>query len=70
MSTKIKERLKRMMIELENEERTMLDRGIEAYSGKNCDEAIEMLSDDQVRKIVEGIKKKRKKKLEVPECVL
>jgi len=65
MSTKIKERLKKLALELDHIERQILDKGLEKISGKTCDEAIEMLTDDQVRGIVEKIKNKKKKKVEV-----
>ena len=64
MSTKIKERLKKLALELDHEQRVLLDQGLVEVSGKTCDEAIEMLTDDQIRLIVAKIKKKKKVLLE------
>jgi hypothetical protein len=70
MSSKVKERLKRLMLELLHEERIFLDNSLEQLTGKTCDEAIEMLSDEQIKDIVEKIKiKKRKKKMEMEEPI-
>lgn len=69
MSNKIKERLKQLMLELDHEGRTLFDRMIERASGKTCDNAIELMTDEQVRKVVMKIKesqKKKKKKVEEP----
>jgi hypothetical protein len=64
MSTKIKERLKKLALELDHEERMILDEGlVRVTKAKDCDSAIEMLSDDQVKEIVAKIKKNKKKKL-------
>jgi len=62
MSIKVKERLKKLVLELDHDERVLFDNGLEQFTGKTCDEAIEMLSDEKVREIVEKIKEKRKKK--------
>jgi len=70
MSNKIHERLKKLMIELEHSERVFLDESLEQITGKTCDEAIEMLSDEQVRNIVEKIKKKRKKTKQLEQEIL
>jgi len=70
MSNKIHERLKKLMIELEHSERVFLDKSLEQITGKTCDEAIEMLSDEQVRNIVEKIKKKRKKTKQLEQEIL
>jgi len=70
MSNKIHERLKKLMIELEHSERIFLDESLEQITGKTCDEAIEMLSDEQVRNIVEKIKKKRKKTKQLEQEIL
>ena len=61
MSTKVKERLKKLMLELDHEGRTFFDRAIEHVSGKTCDEAIELMPDEKVREIVIKIKEKQKK---------
>ena len=58
------------MIELEHSERIFLDESLEQITGKTCDEAIEMLSDEQVRNIVEKIKKKRKKTKQLEQEIL
>ena len=70
MSNKIHERLKKLMIGLEHSERIFLDESLEQITGKTCDEAIEMLSDEQVRNIVEKIKKKRKKTKQLEQEIL
>ena len=51
-----------MMLELDHEGRTLFDRMIEKASGRSCDDAIELMSDAEVRKIVMKIKEKQKKK--------
>ncbi len=61
MSTKVKERLKKMVLELDHYERVLLDEALVLASGRSCDDAIEKLTDDQVRAIVIRIKKKKKK---------
>ena len=64
MRAKIKERLKKLALELDKEERRILDEGlVVATQAKDCDEAIEMLTDDQVRMIVLKIKKRKKKQI-------
>lgn len=60
MSSRVKERLKKLMIELEHTDRVLLDRILEEYTGKTCDEAIELLPDEKVRELVRRIKKKKK----------
>lgn len=67
MSTKVKERLKKLALETDHEIRFIFDNLLEKHSGKTCDEAIEELTDDQVRALILGIKKKKKKKaIEIP----
>jgi hypothetical protein len=61
MSTKVKERLKKLMLELDHEERMFLDEALENKSGKTCDEAIELLSDEQVMELARRIIARRKK---------
>ena len=64
MSTKIKERLKKLALELDHQERMYLDEGlVKVTKAKDCDEAIEMLSDEQVKEIVAKIKKRKKKQM-------
>jgi hypothetical protein len=64
MSTKIKERLKKLALELDHEERMILDEGlVRVTKAKDCDSAIEMLTDDQVREIVAKVKRKKKRAL-------
>jgi len=65
MSTKVKERLKKLMLQLEHEDRVIFDRLIEENTGKTCDEGIELLSDDKVRLLATRIKNRKKKKKEV-----
>lgn len=71
MSTKVKERLKRLALELDHDQRVLLDnllaeamtsRGIILVSDeeKPCDVMIEKLSDNQVKELVKKIKKKKK----------
>jgi hypothetical protein len=67
MSNKIKERLKNLQLELDHIERMMLDEGlVKVTKTKDCDEAIDLVTDDQLRKIVANIKKRKKKQIEVP----
>ena len=70
MSTKVKERLKKLTLELDHEGRVLLDGALEDVSGKNCDEAIELMTDEQVRIIVEKIKLKKKKKKKKVELLV
>lgn len=74
MSTKVKERLKRLRLELTHEERQELDNLIERAAAafgivlikkdqKNCDYIIERMTDEQVKKLAEAAKKKKKKKV-------
>lgn len=51
------------MLELDHNERVFFDNLLEAKSGKTCDEAIELLTDEQVIEIVKRIIAKRKKNL-------
>ena len=51
------------MLELDQSERYELDEALERLSNKTCDEAIELLTDEQVKEIVRRIILKRKKKL-------
>lgn len=68
MSAKVFERLKKMMIETDHEERQEIDREIEKLTEKWCDEGVDDLSDTHFIEIVNKIKKKRKKK-EIPVYV-
>ena len=61
MSSKVKEILKKLSLELDHEERIFLDKILETYSGKTCDVAIEMLPDEKVKELV-GIIRRRKKR--------
>jgi uncharacterized protein YqeY len=63
MSTKIKERLKKLQIELDKAERAILDSALVQFAQTDCDTAIEMMTDDQVLQITNKIIKRRKKKL-------
>lgn len=65
MSNKVKERLRKMGIEFDHFDRQDFDRILEQISGKTCDEAILVVSDDQIRRAVETIKRKKKRILEV-----
>ena len=72
MSTKVKERLKNLMLELDHDERVLLDNALEqlylAKGGiivkeeKGCDKIIEQIPDKDLIEIVSRIKKKRQKK--------
>lgn len=53
------------MLELEQRERQMFDYALEAYTGKPCDEAIDLISDEKIINIVCKLKRKRRKKEEV-----
>lgn len=66
MSIKVFERLRRMMIETNHEERQEIDREIEEKTGKYCDEGIDELSDSEFIELVDKVKKKKKKKVEIP----
>lgn len=81
MSTKVKERLKKLLIELSHEERIELDDLIEKTAAafgivlikrdqKACDYIIERMTDEQVRKLVELAKKNKKKKKKKREEIL
>jgi len=74
MSTKVKERLRRMAIEMTHEQRMELDAALEklylAAGGiiakssdkeKACDQIVDQVPDDKFRKLVMLIKKKKKK---------
>ena len=73
MSTKVKERLKKMAIEMSHEERLELDKtldeiymrmgGIIVNEERGCDRMIESISDIYLRGIISMIKKKKKKKV-------
>jgi hypothetical protein len=59
MSKKVKERLLRMRIETTAEERAEIDRLITERTGeKDCDTAVQKLSDEEFRQIVEEAKKR------------
>jgi hypothetical protein len=59
MSKKVKERLLRMRIETTAEERAEIDRLIAERTGeKDCDVAVQKLSDEEFRQIVEEAKKR------------
>jgi hypothetical protein len=59
MSKKVKERLSRMRIETTAEERAEIDRLITERTGeKDCDAAVQKLSDEEFRQIVEEAKKR------------
>jgi hypothetical protein len=74
MSTKVKERLKKLLLEMTHEERQELDKALEQLmiaeygfiatkeTELPCDVMIEKISDEQLKQIVARIKKKRKKK--------
>ena len=76
MSSKVKERLKKLMLEMNHEERIELDNmldqiymkmgGIIVKEERGCDKLIEEISDDNLREIVKRIKKKKKRGIEVP----
>lgn len=65
MSNKVKERLRRLGIEMAHLDRQDFDRIIEQISGKTCDEAIDVVSDIQIRRAVETIKRKKKRVMEI-----
>ncbi len=66
MSIKVFERLRKLMIETNHEEREEIDREIEEKTGKYCDEGIDELSDSEFIELVDKVKKKKKKKVEIP----
>lgn len=79
MSTKVKERLKKLMIEMSHEERLELDEmldkmamkmgiilvtnGTDKEKTRGCDILIEEIPDGKLREIVAKIKKKKKKQI-------
>jgi hypothetical protein len=73
MSSKVKERLKKLALEMTHEERITLDEALDKIAmkmglivvGRGCDTLIEQISDDELKIIVEKIKKKKKKLLEL-----
>lgn len=73
MSTKVKERLKKLMLELNHEERQMLDKALEHLASKigivtkekPCDAIIENIPDEKLRELVAKIKKRKKKQAEM-----
>jgi hypothetical protein len=73
MSSKVKERLKKLALEMSHEERITLDEALDKMAmklgmivvGRGCDTLIESIPDDKLIEIVEKIKKKKKKLLEV-----
>lgn len=63
MSMKVKERLKLMGIEITHEERLDVDKEIEDKTGVWCEYGVTLISDDDVKEIVDKVKKKKKKKI-------
>jgi hypothetical protein len=69
MSSKVKERLKKLALEMSHEERITLDDALDKIAmksgmiivGRGCDALIESIPDDKLIEIVEKIKKKKKK---------
>ncbi|MEM4311218.1 MAG: hypothetical protein QXX95_02385 [Nitrososphaerales archaeon] len=64
VSIRVKFRLQRLgLLELTNhEDRVEIDREIERITGLSCDEGVNMLTDEQFKKIIYDIIKRRKKK--------
>lgn len=75
MSSRVKERLKKLALEMTHEERITLDEALDKIAmkmgiilvkdQKPCDVLIEQIPDDKLIEIVERIKKKKKKQVEV-----
>ena len=80
MSTSVKERLKRMAIEMSREERITLDEALDKLAMqmglvivndpkkekvRGCDILIEQIPDNKLLEIIAKIKKKKKKQIEV-----
>jgi len=65
MSIRVFERLKKIMIETDHEERKDIDKEIEKKTEKYCDEGVEDLSDTEFIEIVNKVKRKKKKKKEI-----
>ena len=73
MSTKVKERLKKMALEMSHEERLILDEMLDKLAmrmgvilvkeQRPCDVLIEQIPDDKLKEIVAKIKKKKKKQI-------
>lgn len=62
MSFIVKERLKRLKIELDKQERAVLDQALVHFKQTDCDTAIEQMTDEQVIQLAEKIIKRRKKR--------
>lgn len=65
MSIRVKMRLDRLRIFTTHEDRVDIDKEIERRTGLYCDKGIDRISDDELRQIVEAVKAKRKKVVEV-----
>lgn len=65
MSIKVFERLARMMIETTKEERKEIDKVIEDKTSKYCDEGVDDLSDTEFIEIINKVKKKKQRKVEL-----
>ena len=73
MSTRVKERLKQLALEMTHEERVYLDEALDKLAmsqgvilvkgEKPCDKIIEEIPDDKLTEIVRRIKLKKKKKV-------
>ena len=60
MSIRVHKRLRILFIETTNEERQEIDREIERRTKVYCDTGIDRISDEELRQIVENIRKKKK----------
>ncbi len=71
MSKKVREWLRRLMIETTHEERMEIDLEIEQRKNMHCDDAMErgQVSEEEFLEIVNLIKKRKKKKKEIAYVV-
>lgn len=65
MSQVVKERLKILGIMTTHEERVELDKEIESETGQFCDAGVNNLSDNKFRKLLDRVRKRLIKKMEV-----
>lgn len=65
MSIRVKTRLDRLQLTTTHENRVEIDREIESRTGLYCDKGIDQISDDELRQIVEAVRAKKKRVVEV-----
>ena len=65
MSIRVKRRLDLLHLLTTHAERVDVDKEIERKTGLYCDKGIDQISDDELRRIVEAVRAKKKKVMEV-----